>query len=46
MRFGGADFDQLVEHEVVAKGCYLDVANGPDGALYFAGFTSIHRFGR
>jgi glucose/arabinose dehydrogenase len=46
MRFGGPDFDQLVEHDVVAKGCYLDVVNGPDGALYFAGFTSIHRFGR
>jgi len=38
--------DQILEQEVLAKNCYLDVANGPDGALYFASLTGIHRFGR
>lgn len=46
MRLNGPNFDQIVEQEVLAKNCYLDVANGPDGALYFAGLTGIHRFGR
>ncbi len=46
MRFGGPDADRVAEHEVVAKDCRLDVANGPDGALYLASFTTIFRFGR
>ncbi len=46
MRFGGASLDQVAEHDVIAKGCYLDVVNGPDGALYFASLTSIQRLGR
>ena len=46
LRLGGPDLDRVLEHDVVAKGCYLDVANGPDGALYFASLTGIHRFGR
>jgi aldose sugar dehydrogenase len=46
MRFGGPNFDRVIEHDVIGKGCYLDVANGPDGALYFASLTSIQRLGR
>ncbi len=46
IRLGGAHDDQIADQSVVAKGCYLDVANGPDGALYFASPTGIHRFGR
>lgn len=46
MRFGGPSQDQIVAQEVVAKVCYLDVADAPDGSLYLAGFASILRFGR
>ena len=46
MRLGGPNLDVVVEQEVLSKQCYLDVANGPDGALYFASLTGIHRFGR
>ncbi len=46
MRFGGPDFDKLEQHEVLARICYLDVVNAPDGSLYIAGITGITRFGR
>ena len=46
MRLGGPNYDQVLEQEVLAKVCYLDVANGPDGALYLASLTGIYRFGR
>jgi aldose sugar dehydrogenase len=46
MRFGGPDYDKVVEQEVLARICYLDIANAPDGSLYVAGVTSIIRFGR
>ncbi len=46
IRLGGPNDDQVVDQSVVTKGCYLDVTNGPDGALYFASPTAIHRFGR
>ncbi|MCC7372828.1 MAG: PQQ-dependent sugar dehydrogenase [Chloroflexi bacterium] len=46
MRFGGPNFDQLLEQDVLAKICYLDVAAAPDGSLWIAGVTSILRFGR
>jgi glucose/arabinose dehydrogenase len=46
MRFGGPNYDQIVAHEVLARICYLDVANAPDGSLYIAGPVSIVRFGR
>lgn len=46
MRLGGPNLDQVVEQGVVAKGCYLDVVNSPDGSLYFSSITAIHRFGR
>jgi glucose/arabinose dehydrogenase len=46
MRFGGPDFDKLEQHDVLARICYLDVVNAPDGSLYIAGVTGITRFGR
>jgi len=46
MRFGGPDNDMVVEHDVLARVCYLDIANAPDGSLFIAGVTSILRFGR
>jgi glucose/arabinose dehydrogenase len=46
MRFGGPDYDQIVEHEVLNRICHLDIANAPDGSLYIAGVTTISRFGR
>ena len=46
LRLGGPAFNEVTEQEVLVKNCYLDVANGPDGALYFASLTGIHRLGR
>ncbi|MDP8922370.1 MAG: PQQ-dependent sugar dehydrogenase [Chloroflexota bacterium] len=46
MRLGGPDFDQVEQQEVVYRGCHLDVADGPDGALYLSTFTGIFRLGR
>lgn len=46
MRLGGPDFDKVTEQEVLARICYLDIANAPDGSLWVAGVTSIMRFGR
>lgn len=46
MRFGGTDYDKIEAHEVLARICYLDIANAPDGSLWVAGVTSIMRFGR
>jgi len=46
IRLGGPSLDQVAEQGVVAKDCYLDVVNSPDGSLYFTSITAIHRFGR
>jgi glucose/arabinose dehydrogenase len=46
MRLGGSDFDQVVGAQEVLKGCFLDVANGPDGALYYSSVSQILRLGR
>jgi aldose sugar dehydrogenase len=46
MRFGGPNFDQITDHEVLNRVCYLDIVNAPDGSLYIAGPVSIQRFGR
>ncbi len=46
MRLGGPDYDRIEQHEVVYRGCHLDVVDGPDGALYLATFTGILRLGR
>jgi aldose sugar dehydrogenase len=36
-------FDRVVFEEVVKQGCSLDVATGPDGALYYSDFKGIYR---
>jgi aldose sugar dehydrogenase len=46
MRFGGPDYDRIEQHEVIYRGCNLDIINGPDGALYFSQFRGIMRLGR
>ena len=35
--------DRVVFEEVVKNGCSLNVANGPDGALYYSGPKGIYR---
>jgi glucose/arabinose dehydrogenase len=46
MRLGGPDFDQVIGAEDVVPGCFLDVVNGPDGALYYSSVSQILRLGR
>ena len=35
--------DRIVFEEIVKNGCSLNVANGPDGALYYSGPKGIYR---
>jgi len=35
--------DRVVFEEIVKNGCTLNVANGPDGALYYSGPKAIYR---
>lgn len=46
MRLGGSDFDRVVGSQEVLQGCFLDVVNGPDGALYYSSVSQILRLGR
>ena len=47
MRLGGRDFDQVVGAQEIIQGCFLDVTNGPDGALYYSSVTGqIFRLGK
>ena len=46
LRLGGPDFDQVVGAQDVVQGCFLDVVNGPDGALYYSSVSQILRLGR
>ena len=46
MRLGGSDFDQVLGAQEVVSGCFLDVTNGPDGALYYSSVSQILRLGR
>jgi hypothetical protein len=47
MRLGGPDFDQVLGSQEVLQGCFLDVTNGPDGALYYSSVTGqVMRLGR
>ena len=43
IRLGGPEYDQVEQAEVVAQHCHLDVAQGPDGALYLADLAAIYR---
>jgi glucose/arabinose dehydrogenase len=44
LRLGDSTHAEAAEE--VAEDCRLDVANGPDGALYYASMTQIVRLGR
>ena len=46
VRLAAPDYERIEQMEDLAVDCRLDVANGPDGALYTAGITQIHRLGR
>jgi glucose/arabinose dehydrogenase len=46
LRLGGSGFDQVVAAQDVLQGCFLDVVNGPDGALYYASVSQILRLGQ
>ncbi|MBI2939210.1 MAG: PQQ-dependent sugar dehydrogenase [Chloroflexi bacterium] len=39
-------FDRIVFEETVTTGCTLDVATGPDGALYYSDLHAIYRIRR
>jgi YVTN family beta-propeller protein len=43
VRLAPGSFDRVVFEEVVKQGCTLDVATGPDGALYYTDFKGIYR---
>ncbi len=45
-RLGGAAFDVVEAVETVADECRLDVADGPDGTLYFTDMFQIRRLVR
>jgi aldose sugar dehydrogenase len=46
LRLAGPESDRPEGAEEVVRDCHLDVANGPDGALYYASMSQILRLGR
>jgi glucose/arabinose dehydrogenase len=46
VRLGGPDFDRIDGAQEVVEGCFLDVVNGPDGALYYSSVSQILRLGK
>ena len=46
VRLASPEYERIEQTEDLAVDCRLDVANGPDGALYTAGLTRISRLGR
>jgi glucose/arabinose dehydrogenase len=46
LRFSGADRQTVHGGEAVTKDCFLDVINGPDGALYYSSVNQILKLGR
>jgi glucose/arabinose dehydrogenase len=43
LHLGGAQLDQVQSEDVLSTDCNLDVANGPDGAIYIAAVNRILR---
>src|SRR5215831_10516419 len=43
VRLAAESRDRVVFEEVVKNGCSLNVATGPDGALYYSGPKGIYR---
>jgi aldose sugar dehydrogenase len=46
MRLGGPNFDTVLGAQEVVQDCFLDVVNGPDGALYYSSVGAILRLGK
>ena len=46
LRFTGPDRQTVQGGDAVVKDCFLDVINGPDGALYYSSVNQILRLGR
>lgn len=45
IRLEGPDYNQSVGEETLPLSCQLDVAQGPDGALYLSDQSAIYRYG-
>lgn len=45
-RLGGPNLDEVQHIDDLAEECRLDVAVGPDGAIYFASINRIYRYAR
>ena len=43
VRLAGADDDEVVKEELLSNECNLDVATGPEGAVYFTSITKVQR---
>jgi glucose/arabinose dehydrogenase len=43
LRLGGASYDRVEQEEVLSDQCFLDVANGPDGAIYISSINKVQR---
>jgi aldose sugar dehydrogenase len=43
LRLAGADDDDVVKEELLSNECNLDVATGPEGAIYFTSITKVQR---
>ncbi|MCC7372440.1 MAG: PQQ-dependent sugar dehydrogenase [Chloroflexi bacterium] len=46
VRLDGPKLDTVTGTQDVVKDCFLDVVNGPDGALYYSSISAILRLGR
>ena len=46
LRFSGPERQTVQGGEAITKDCFLDVINGPDGALYYSSVNQILRLGR
>lgn len=45
-RFTNANLDEIQDFEDIASECRLDVTQGPDGSIYYAGINKIYRYAR
>ena len=43
LRLGGPDYTRVEQEEALSDQCYLDVATGPEGAIYMASINRILR---
>jgi glucose/arabinose dehydrogenase len=43
LQLAGPDYDQVVHEELLSDQCHLDVATGPEGAIYISSVTKVQR---